>query len=115
MSRLEISLRVKGMKASRLIVLGIAVVAGGAAALLAARPSAPPAPAPVLAMDTTEILVATKNIDVGQKVAPDDMGWLAWPTASTNAEMLRKTDRPDAIQQVTGFIARSGRRAGAGR
>jgi pilus assembly protein CpaB len=95
------------MKASRLIVLGIAVVAGGAAALLAARPSAPPAPAPVLAIDTTEILVAAKNIDVGQKVAPDDIGWLAWPTASTNAEMLRKTDRPDAVQQLAGFIARS--------
>jgi pilus assembly protein CpaB len=106
-SHLEISLTVKRMKASRVIVLGIALVAGGAAALLAARPSAPPVSVPAPTIDTTEILVAAKNIDIGQKVGPDDIGWLAWPTTSTNAEMLRKADRSDAIQQRTGFIARS--------
>jgi pilus assembly protein CpaB len=94
------------MKVGRLVVLGIAVVAGGAAALLAGRSPPPPgAPAPVV--DTVEVLVATKDINIGQILSAEDMGWLAWPTASANAQFVRKSDRAGAIAQLVGSIARA--------
>jgi pilus assembly protein CpaB len=97
------------MKVARLAVLGIAIVAGGIAALLASRSDAPPpppeAPAPV-AVNTFEVLVAKKDINIGQTVAAQDMEWLAWPMAATNPLYVRRVDRPDAIEQLAGAIAR---------
>jgi pilus assembly protein CpaB len=96
------------MKPARLVVLGIAVVAGGVAALLAGRSDAPPpaAPAPVASIDTVDVLVAKKDINIGQAILAEDMGWIAWPTASASPLFVRKTDRADAIEQLTGAIAR---------
>jgi len=95
------------MKIARLAVLGIAVVAGGAAALLAGRSDAPPpAPAPVAAISTTDILVAKKDISIGQALQAEDMGWVAWPAGSANPLFVRKSERADAIAQLAGSIAR---------
>jgi pilus assembly protein CpaB len=96
------------MKVARLVVLGIAVAAGGTAALLAGRSAGPPAaPTPAVAINTVEILVATKDINIGQVVSSQNMGWLAWPTASASSQFVRKTDRAGAIEQLTGSIARA--------
>ncbi len=96
------------MKIARLVVLGIAVVAGGGAALLAGRSEAPAPPAaPVAAVDVVDILVATKDINVGQSLTAQDIGWVAWPTASVGAQFVRKTDRDNAMEQFIGAIARS--------
>jgi len=97
------------MKTARLVVLGIAVVAGGGAALLAGRSEAPPPPpaaAPVVAMDTVEVLVSKKDINIGQVVQAQDMGWLSWPTASASPQFVRRTERPDAIEQLAGALTR---------
>jgi pilus assembly protein CpaB len=96
------------MKTARLVVLGIAVVAGGGAALLARRSDTPPpaAPAPVVAIDTVDVLVAKKDVNIGQVIQAPDMGWLAWPAASASPLYVRRTDRPDAIEQLAGAIAR---------
>jgi pilus assembly protein CpaB len=96
------------MKIARLAVLGIAIVAGGIAALLASRSDAPPPPepAPPVASNSTEILVAKKDINIGQTVAAQDMEWVAWPTSASNPLYVRRADRPDAIEQLSGAIAR---------
>src|ERR1700726_4812428 len=98
------------MKIARLVVLGIALVAGGGAALLAGRsdapPSAPTAPAPLVTINTVDVLVAKKDVNIGQVVQAEDLGWLAWPTASANPLYLRRSDRPDAVEQLAGSIAR---------
>jgi pilus assembly protein CpaB len=97
------------MKIARLVVLGIAVVAGGGAALLAGRQEAPPpaaAPPPVVAIDTVDVLVAKADINIGQLVQAQDMGWLAWPASSASPLYVRRTDRPDAVEQLAGAIAR---------
>jgi len=96
------------MKVARLAVLGIAVVAGGGAALLAGRSDAPPPlpAAPVAAISTVEILIAKKDINIGQALAADDMGWAAWPTESASPLFVRRTDRAGAIEQLAGAIAR---------
>jgi pilus assembly protein CpaB len=96
------------MKTARLAVLGIAIVAGGGAALLAGRSEAPPpaAPQPVATVNTVDVLVAKKDINIGQAILAEDMSWTAWPAESASPLFVRKSDRANAIEQLTGAIAR---------
>jgi pilus assembly protein CpaB len=99
------------MKAARLVVLVVAVAAGGAAALLAGRGGDEPPPAqPVAAtpsINTVDILVAKMDIPLGQSVSANDMQWQVWPTQAASPSFIRRSDRPDAIEQLTGAIVRS--------
>jgi pilus assembly protein CpaB len=99
------------MKAARIVVLGVALAAGGIAAFLASGSREPPppapAPAPVTQIDTVEILVAKADINMGQVVAAQDIAWQVWPLSAASSYFMRKSDRPDAIQQLTGSIARA--------
>jgi pilus assembly protein CpaB len=97
------------MKAARIVVLAVAVGAGGIAAYLASgSKEPPPAPPPeVVQIDTTEILVAKGDINMGQVVSAKDIQWQTWPTSAANAHFVRKRDRANAIEQLTGSIARS--------
>jgi pilus assembly protein CpaB len=81
------------MNTQRIIVLGIAVVAAGAAAFMVrsmlgggtpaveAKPSAPP-----IAM--SEVLVASTNLQPGQQLTIDQVRWEKWPTTSVDASFL---------------------------
>jgi pilus assembly protein CpaB len=98
------------MKAARVVVLGVAVVAGGLAAVMAGRQApvqAPQAPAPVAKLDTTEVLVAKVDIGIGQSVSPSDMQWQTWPVAAAGSYFIRKNDRPGALEELAGSIARA--------
>ena len=96
------------MKPARIIVLIIAVVAGGIAALLAGRsdPPPPPAPAPVAQLETTDVLIADSDIGLGTAISERDLRWQTWPTAAAGPNFIRKNDRPDAIHDLAGSIAR---------
>jgi pilus assembly protein CpaB len=97
------------MKAARLVVLGIAVAAGGIAALLASggeKKEVEP-PKPVAQLDTVDVLIAKGDIPMGTAVSAADLAWQMWPTSAAGATFIRKTDRPNAIEQFTGWIARS--------
>src|SRR5262245_12387410 len=96
------------MKTARLIVLGVAIAAGGVAAMLAGRSEPPAAPPPqIVQIDTVEILVAKADIGMGQVVSPNEIQWQVWPTAAASPLFLRRSERPDAIKQLSGAIARS--------
>jgi pilus assembly protein CpaB len=96
------------MKAARLVVLTVAIAAGGVAAMLAGRSEKPPevknAPAPQIA--TVEVLVAKADIGMGQTVSPGDVRWQEWPAAAASGNFIRKTDRPNAVETLSGTIAR---------
>jgi pilus assembly protein CpaB len=97
------------MKAARIVVLAVAVGAGGIAAYLASGSKEPPPapPQPVAQIDTVEILVAKADINMGQVVAAGDIQWQVWPASAASSYFLRRRDRPNAIEQLTGSIARS--------
>jgi pilus assembly protein CpaB len=95
------------MKAARLVVLGVAVAAGGLAALLAGRSGDKPAPEPVARFETVDVLVANADVGAGTVLKPEDMRWQMWPSASAGPDTIRKTERPDAIEQLTGYIVRA--------
>ena len=91
------------MKAARLVVLGVALAAGGAAALLV-NGSRPPAVQPeTIAM----VLVAKADLSGGQVIGDQDIGWQTWPTAAASPSFIRKTERPDAIHQFVGAVVRA--------
>lgn len=93
------------MKAARIVILGVAVAAGGLAAILMTAPDRGP-PAPVQVLDTVDVLVAKNDIGLGQALAGPDVVWQQWPTAAAGPQFIRKTDRPDAAEQFVGAIAR---------
>ena len=97
------------MKAARIVVLAVAIGAGGIAAMLAGR-SEKPAPvkqaeAPKVA--SVDVLVARSDIGIGKAVSPGDMEWQAWPTSAATGNFIRRNDRPDAIEKLSGQIARA--------
>jgi pilus assembly protein CpaB len=96
------------MKAARLVVLGIAVAAGGIAAILASgHKSAPPPPqAPVVQLETVDVLVAKSDLSRGELIEAHDIGWQTWPKAAANSSFIEKSARPDAINQFNGAIVR---------
>ena len=97
------------MNTARIVVLAIAVCAGGIAAYLASgsKPQQASAPPPVPQMKTTDVLVAKSDIALGQVVKPEDMQWQAWPAATASSSFIQRDQRGDAITQLTGAIARS--------
>jgi pilus assembly protein CpaB len=96
------------MNTARIVVLTVALGAGGIAAyLVSGSDGKPPPVAPVAQLQTVDVLVAKSDIGLGQTVAPEDMQWQTWPAASASNTFIRRSDRPDATTQIAGSIARS--------
>ncbi|MGH6813044.1 MAG: Flp pilus assembly protein CpaB [Methylocella sp.] len=94
------------MKTARLAVLGVSLVAGIGAAVLA-KPKPPEiaaAPPPVL---TDGVLVAAKELDIGTRVDDADLRWDAWPKEHIPEGLIRKSDSPNGIEELKGFTARA--------
>jgi pilus assembly protein CpaB len=91
------------------VVLAIAVSAGGVAAFLASGSDQKQAhvAAPVPQLETTDVLVAKADIPLGKTVTADDMKWQSWPAATASSSFIRKSERADAIKEMTGSIVRS--------
>jgi pilus assembly protein CpaB len=94
------------MNRARIVVLSIALGAGGLAAYLASGSREAPAPAPVAQIPTVDILVAKADIGLGQSVKPDDLQWQAWPQA-TSGNFISRASKAEAVKEFTGSIARS--------
>jgi pilus assembly protein CpaB len=95
----------------RIIILMVALVAGGGAAWLAlsmqGRPAVatiaqPPPPAPV-----QDVLIAVADLGPGQPLAKEDMRWQSWPESALNAAYIGRSARPDALEALVGSIVRS--------
>jgi pilus assembly protein CpaB len=98
------------MKRARILVLVVALAAGGIAAMLASgnrAPEAPKAPPPPPPLATVDVLIAKTDLDTGQVVGARDVGWQTWPAASTGSNFIRKTDRPEAIKDFVGAVVRT--------
>jgi len=97
------------MNTARIVVLTIALGAGGVAAYLARgasdNKSAPSEP--TAQMQTVDVLVAKSDIGLGQSLKPGDVQWQTWPATSTSNTFIRRAERPDATTQVAGSIARA--------
>ena len=101
--------KVKRMNTARVVVLTIAVGAGGVAAYLASGSDDRPAPVAAVAptVETVEVLVAKSDINLGQSLKPEHLQWQSWPAATTSSSFIQRKDRSKGDAEVTGMIARA--------
>lgn len=103
------------MKKSRIIVLFLALAAAGGAFLLATGSSTPPpaavpvsaVPAPPPPPTTDDVVVAARDLPLGTKISESDLGWQSWPKDSVPPNTLRKSQKPQAFEELKGSIVRS--------
>jgi pilus assembly protein CpaB len=95
------------MKAARVVVLTVAIAAGGVAALLAGKSDKPPeATTEAPKVETVEVLVAKSDIPMGQALSPAEIQWQTWPASASTGNFIRKNNRPKAVEDLSGMIAR---------
>lgn len=98
------------MKASRIILLLVALIAGGLAAYLATRGDGPvqvvEGPTQVVHEAKAQILVAKTPIGVGQRLTPDTIEWQDWPQLAVRPEYVTVAASPDALTEMSGAVAR---------
>src|SRR6202171_5332711 len=95
------------MNTARIVVLTIAVGAGGIAAYLASGSDNKPPAEPVARLQTVDVLVAKSDIGLGQTVAPEDLQRQTWPAGTASNNFIRSNERPEAAKEVAGSIARA--------
>jgi pilus assembly protein CpaB len=96
------------MYTARIVVLVIALLAGGVAAYLVSGSDYRSRPTePVAQIQTVEVLVAKADIGLGQSVSPENLEWQTWPAATASNNFIRRSERPDATTQIAGSIARA--------
>jgi pilus assembly protein CpaB len=95
------------MNTARIVVLTIAVGAGGIAAYLASGSDNKAPAEAVVQLQTVDVLVAKSDIGLGHTVTPEDMLWQTWPAATASNTFIRRNQRPDATTQIAGSIARA--------
>jgi pilus assembly protein CpaB len=94
------------MKPARIIVLVIALAAGGIAAMLAGGTNKAPEPVQVVQAEMADVLVAKSDINVGQTITPAELQWQSWPVNAVPATFIRKSAMPDAPEKLSGAIVR---------
>src|SRR6266567_1502485 len=96
------------MNTARIVVLVLAVGAGGVAAYLASGSDRKPEPLPIAAaIETVDVLVAKSDLPLGQSITADDMQWQSWPAATASPAFIRRNANPNAVAEFTGSIVRS--------
>src|SRR6201996_3743520 len=98
------------MYTARIVVLIIALGAGGIAAYLVSgsesnKPALTIQAAPKL--QTVDVLIAKSDIGLGQQVKPENLQWQSWPAETAGSTFIRRTDRPNAATEMVGEIARA--------
>jgi pilus assembly protein CpaB len=99
------------MRRARLLVFAIAIVAAGLAAMLANGFLGGTKTKTKLVekeINTIDVLVARKEVGLGERLKAADIGWQAWPkTAVADKGYITKDAQPNAEKDYVGAIART--------
>jgi pilus assembly protein CpaB len=99
------------MGVSRIILLVVALLAGGLAAFLAMRGTAPQqvvveGPTQVIQEQKAKVLVAKAPIGVGQRLTAETIEWQDWPELAVRPEYISQAALPDADTKMLDAVAR---------
>ncbi|HEY8576097.1 MAG TPA: Flp pilus assembly protein CpaB [Devosia sp.] len=97
------------MKPARIILLIVAIVAGGLAAFLVTRGGSAPTTitqTEVIEEAKAQVLVARTPIGMGERLTPDMVAWQDWPEGALRSEYVTSSAMPDAPAALTGAVAR---------
>ncbi len=99
------------MRRARLLVFAIAIVAAGLAAMLANGFLGGTKTKTKLVekeINTIEVLVARKEIGLGERLKAADIGWQPWPKSAVSEKgYISKETSPNAEKDYVGAIART--------
>ena len=97
------------MKPAQIILLAVALVAGGLAAFLMTRGGAPTTETVVTEVvqeAKTQILVAKIPVGVGERLTTEGLEWQDWPEGAIRAEYVTISAMPEAATELAGAVAR---------
>lgn len=99
------------MKPAQIILLLVALVAGGMAFFLVTRGGKAPAPKQQVVTEVVQeskgqVLVAKSPIGVGQRLSAANLEWQDWPEGAMRPEYVTASAMPDAPAELTGAVAR---------
>ena len=98
------------MKPARLIIAGVAGLAGLMALMLSGRePAQVNITVPTPQTDDpkfAEVLVAKIDISMGTALSENELAWVKWPQELAASTLVQKSARPNAIEEFKGSIAR---------
>lgn len=97
------------MNRVQIAVLGVTVMAfAGAYALFnLSQGPAPQITQVVSKIDTDEVLVAARDLTMGTQLAEADVTWQKWPTQALSELMIKKSEGPQAYENVKGAVTRN--------
>jgi pilus assembly protein CpaB len=92
----------------KLVILGVAIAAAAGAALIASSFVSKPKQVTVAParQDTVDVLVAKREIRLGDRVTAADLRWQAWPKEAAAQGYITKPRKPNAIADYDKAIAR---------
>lgn len=100
------------MRMSRILLLVVALVAGGLAAFLAMRggdasstPTGPSSPE-VIQEARLKVLVAAAPIGMGERLSDSNIVWMDWPESAVRDDYIRQDVMPEALTDMRGTVAR---------
>lgn len=97
------------MKPSRILLILVAILAGGLAAFLATRGDQPvetTVVTQVVQESKAQVLVAMQAIGVGERLTAEKLQWQDWPEGAVRPEYITIAAAPDAPADLTGTVAR---------
>lgn len=99
------------MKVARLVILGVALGAGLLAARMMMGSAPEPAPqqasTPAPDIERKEVLIAANDVALGTALSADDLSWAEWPKDLAPQNAILRSDRPDALDEFVGQIAKA--------
>ena len=95
------------MKRARLIVLGVAIAAAAGAALLAKGLLKPNVKVVQSNVNMIDVLVAKTDIRLGDSIDAQDLKWQEWPKDAATQGYITKSEKPKAVEDFAGAIARA--------
>lgn len=97
------------MNVTRIAILGVALVAGAAAFFLMLGNNKEIAPVQIVEPvreETVRVLIATKDIQRGQRLTPEDTNWIAWPKKAVQPTFITD-ENASAREELESAVARS--------
>ncbi len=100
------------MNTQRVMILGVAAIAAGAAALLArgllgGGTEKVKAAVPLARPATTEILVASNDFQPGTALQPASVRWQAWPKSAIDSSFITHDTASDPSRVIHGAVTRA--------
>lgn len=100
------------MNRAQIIVMGVAIAAGGGAFLIRDDPVPVALPVPSMQASMDHVLVAARDLSYGVELAEGDVKWVDWPRDAVPAEAILKSADSVAPQNLKGSYVRAPMSAG---